>query len=432
MSNEMVGILGLVLLLVLIGLRVWIGAAMAIAAFAGIFVINGWNAATGVLVTAPFSQLDNYVMTAIPMFTVMGIVFAETGMGRKLFDCCNIILGRRTAGVCSATIVATGFMSAVIGSDHVASVVMTKIAYPELKRLKVNDAFACATIATGAPLAILLPPSMALILYGMITEQSIAQLFAAAMIPGLISIVTMIIVAQVRVRLNPSLCPKGDVYTTQEKIKSLVNIIPVVILFVVVLGGIYSGLCTPTEAGALGTLVAFLIALVGRTLTFKKFIKIMLDSVLAVGFVMFLIVGVYVFIRFVALSRLPFVISNFIIGLSVSPSVVLFVVAIMYLIISMFLPQIPLLVLTVPIIAPAMVALGFSYIWFGVFVVMMQSLGSITPPIGMNVFIVGGIAKVPIDKIYRTALPYITSDLAVILCISLFPQLALWIPSLLF
>jgi tripartite ATP-independent transporter DctM subunit len=308
---------------------------------------------------------------------------------------------------------------------------MSKLAYPELKRYKVNDGFACATIATGSPLAVLIPPSMALILYGMITETSIAKLFAAGMLPGAASIIAMMALANIRCRLNPSLCPKSDVFTLGEKIRSLKQIIPVLILFVLVLGSIYMGIATPTEAGALGALVTFIIALFRGELTPKTMFRILKESAVAFGFVIFLLTGTFTFIQFIALSRIPFVISSFVIGLALPPGIVLVAVALMYIFAGMFLPQIPLLALTVPIMAPAMVALGFDIIWFAIFVVMMQSLGTVTPPVGLNIFIISGITKVPVVPIFKKAIPYGLADLAVIVLICVFPQIVLWIPNML-
>ncbi len=429
MAPEVIGIIGIVALIVLICCRLWIGAALAIVGFVGIIVMNGWNTAMGVVVTAPFSNIDNYVTTAIPMFTLMGMIIAETSIGRNLFDFANKFLGRRRGGVASATVVAAGLMGAITGSDNVSCVIMSKLALPELKRLNYADSLSTASVAAGAPLAILIPPSMAFIMYAMLMEQSVSQLFMAGIIPGVIMVIAFVIAISIACRINPKLGPQGEKFTRKEKLRSLVGVIPVVVLFLLVLGSIYLGICSPTEAGALGSLGAFIIALISRDMSWKKLWKILVESVLAVGFVLFMLCGTYVFIKFVALSKLPFAITNFVIGLNVAPAIILLAVSIMYVILGMLMPQIPMMILTVPLLAPAMMALGFDVIWFGVFVVMMMALGAVSPPIGMDAFIVSGLSGVPVTTVYSGMLPFIIADLLVILLCCVWPQIVTWLPG---
>lgn len=430
MSAELIGLLGVVALIVLICCRVWVGAALAIVGFVGILIVSGSKAAMGVIVTSPFSNIDNYTTTAIPMFTLMGMIIAETSIGTNLFDFANKFLGRRRGGVASATVVAAGLMGAITGSDNVSCVIMSKLALPELKRLNYHDSLATASVAAGAPLAILIPPSMAFIMYAMLTETSVGTLFMAGIIPGVIMVVAFVIAITIACKRNPELGPKGEKFTRQEKMKSLVGVIPVILLFVIVLGGIYLGICTATEAGALGSLGAFLIALFTKQINGKKLWKILKETVLATGFVLFMLTGTYIFIKFITISKLPFAITSFVLGLTVPAGVVILLVAVMYVILGMLMPQIPMMILTVPLLFPAMVALGFDVIWFGVFVVMMMALGAISPPIGMDAFIVSGLSKVPVNTIYKGLVPFIIADVVVIVLCTFIPQLVTWLPSL--
>lgn len=429
MSSELFGIIGVVLLIALICARVWVGAALAIVGFFGIVLMNGLKPAFGILVTAPFSNLDSYVTTAIPMFTLMGMIIAETSIGRNLFEFANKYLGRYKGGVASATVVASGLMGAITGSDNVSCVIMSKLALPELKRLKYADSLACASVAAGAPLAILIPPSMAFIMYAMLTEQSVGTLFMAGIVPGIIMVLAFVIAITVACRLKPELGPQGEKFSKQEKRRALVGVVPVVVLFVIVLGSIYLGICSATEAGALGSLGALIIAMISRDMSWKKLGKILRETVLTTGFVIFMLVGTYVFIKFISLSKLPFLITNFVTGLPVHRAVILVLVAVMYVILGMLMPQIPMMILTVPLLFPAMVALGYDVIWFGIFVVMMMALGAISPPIGMDAFIVSGISKVPVNKIYSGLWPFIIADVVVILLCSIIPELVIWLPS---
>lgn len=429
MSNELIGLIGVAALIALICCRVWIGAALGIVGFIGIIIMKGWTTAMGVIITEPFANIDNYTTTAIPMFTLMGMVIAETNIGRNLFDFANKFLGRRSGGVASATVVASGLMGAITGSDNVSCMIMSKLALPELKRLGYKDSLATASVAAGAPLAILIPPSMAFIMYAMLTEKSVGALFMAGIIPGIIMILAFVVAITIATKINPELGPKGEKFSREEKTKALIGVIPVVILFVIVLGSIYAGICTATEAGALGALGAFVIALFMRDMSFKKVVKILVETVLAVGFVVFMLAGTYIFIRFIGLSRLPFAITNLVLGLSVPAPVILLAVAAMYVILGMLMPQIPMMILTVPLLYPAMVQLGFDPIWFGVFVVLMMALGAISPPIGMDAFIVSGISKVPVTTIYKGLVPFIIADIVVIALCCIFPMLVTWLPG---
>jgi len=429
MSTEIIGLLGIVILIILICLRFWIGAAFAIVGFIGIVILNGFKTAMNVIVVSPFSNIDTYVMTAVPMFTLMGMIIANTNIGIDLFDFANKLLGRKPGGLASATVCASALICCVTGSDNVASVIMTKLAYPELKKRGYNDGLACASIAAPAPLALILPPSLGFILYGMLTEQSIAKLFIAGIIPGAILAVAFIVCIVIQCKIKPSLAPLGDEFTRMEKLRSLKGVVPVAILFVLVIGSIYMGVCTPTEAGGIGALGAFVIALVGRNMTFSKLVKILFETVITVGFVLFLLVGVFIFIRFMALSKFPFMISKFVVGLDVSTGTIILLVALIYFVLGMVIPQIPLVVLTVPILAPVMVALGIDMIWYGVFVIMMMALAAISPPIGLGVFIVSGISKVPATTIYRGLVPFYIAIVCVIFLVIFFPPLATWLPG---
>lgn len=428
MSTEILGIIGVAVLIILILCKVWIGAALAIVGFLGLVLVSGFDTAMGTLVLSPFSQLDNYTTTAIPMFTLMGMIIAETSIGRNLFTFANRFLGRAPGGVAGATVVAAGLMGAITGSDNVSCVIMSKLALPELKRYNYQDSLATASVAAGAPLAILIPPSMAFILYGMLTEQSVASLFTAGIMPGIVMVAAFVVAILIVCKKNPKLGPKGAKFSTKEKLEALVGVIPVLILFIIVLGSIYLGFCTVTEAGAIGSLGAFLIALFSKDINIKKIGKILTETAICSGFVLFLLVGTYVFIKFITLSKLPFAITSIVTGLDVAPGMILLAVAIMYIILGMIMPQIPMIILTVPLLYPAMMAIGYDPIWFGVFVVMMMALGAVSPPIGMDAFIVSGISKVPVMTIYKGLIPFIVADIVVIFLCCVFPQIVLWLP----
>lgn len=429
MSPELIGVLGIALFIVLILCRVWVGAALAIVGFLGILVIQGMPQALATLGTAPFSNLDNYTITTIPMFTLMGMVIAETNIGSALYDAAYKFIGRCRGGLASATVVAGGLMGAITGSENVSTVIMSKIAYPPMKKLGYSDELATGSVAAGSPLAIIIPPSMPMIMYGILTETSIGKMFISGIVPGILMVLAFVVTIWLLCVVKPSYGPKGPKFALKEAMKSLVGVLPTVVLFLLVLGGIYTGLCTTTEAGAVGALGALIIAGVTKQLNWEKIKTILKGTVLTTGFVLFLLAGTYVFIQFIAISKLPFFITEFITSLNVSKYVVLLLVAIMYIILGMCLPAMTMMVLTIPLLFPAMSALGFDAVWFGLFVVLMQALGGITPPVGMVVYILGGTTGIPITKIFKGAMPFVIAELIVILLVCIIPGLATWLPS---
>ena len=430
MSPEMIGIIGIAMLIVLLFMRVWVGAAMALVGFSGLLLMRGFAQTISILGTVPFNELNNQTMTAIPMFTLMGMIIAETSMGRDLYGTAYNFLGHARGGLSSATVVAGGILGAICGSENVSTVILTKIAYPEMKRLGYDDALSTSSIAVGSPLAIIIPPSMPMILYAILTENSVGSLFMGGVIPGILLILAFVATISIMCRINPDYGPRGPKIPLTQKLKSLTGIIPVIILFVVVLGGIYFGICTTTEAGALGALGALIIALCTRQINRHNIKLILRESVSTIGMVVMMMVGIYVFVQFIALSRVPFMLVNFVTSLNVSRYVVLLAILLMYIVLGMLLPQLTIIILTVPIIFPVIESLGFDAIWFGVVVVMLQALGGITPPVGMVAFMTSGISKVPVPTVFKGLWPMLLADVIVLLLVCFIPQLATWLPSM--
>lgn len=430
MSAEMIGLLGVLVLIILIVLRMWIGAALAIVGFLGVFIMRDMTQALSIIGSSPFQNINSYTITVIPMFTLMGMVIGETNIGRDLFKAANAWIGGFKGGLASATVAACGMLGAITGSHYVGTVIMSKIALPEMRRYKYDDQLATASIAAGAPLSIIIPPSMPMIMYGIITEQPIGKLFMGGLLPGILMIVVFIVFISIYCIRKPNMGPPGEKTSINIKLRSLVGIIPMLVLFILVLGGIYGGFFTTTESGAVGALGALIIAIVTKQMNGKKFVQIMKETLLTVCMVLFLLVGTYIFISFISLSKLPFFITQFVTGLNAPNFVIIIALAIMYLILGMILPEIPMIVLTIPILYPALSALGFDPVWLCIFVVLMMALGAITPPIGMVVFMMGGLSGVPVPKIFKGVMPFIICDFVVIALVAIFQPLATWIPSM--
>ena len=430
MSKELIGMIGCLILIGLILFRYWIGAAMALVGFVGIWIINGWPAACSAVATAPYTNLSVYVVSAIPMFALMGMVISETNIGRDLYRCLYRFAGHRRGGMASSTVVASGILGAITGAEDVAAVIMTKIALPQMRDLGYDDELSTAAIAAGSPLAIIIPPSMSFILYAILTQSSAAKLFIGGVIPGIILIIAFSFAIWCVCRRRPELGPAGPKYSWKERGQSLVGVIPILILFLLVLGSIYAGVCTTTEAGAVGALGAIIIALVTKQMDFKHLYHVMREAVKTVGIILFLIVGTYVFISFLNASRLPQALTEWVVGTFSSKALLLLMVGVLYVILGMVVPQMCIIMLTIPLLWPAMNAMGFDCLWFGVFVTMMQALGGVTPPIGIIAYMVSGMGGVSAGKTFRGLVPFIVVYVLIIALVCVFPGLCTWLPGL--
>ena len=429
MNTVLIGALGMLALLILIGLRFHIGAAMASVGIIGIIIMRGFKGAISIAASAPFANLNSNALAVIPLFTLMGTIIAETSIGKKLYQAANSLLGRQPGGLASATVVAGGLLGAITGGHYVACNVLAKVSLPEMRRYGYGDQLAAAAIACSAPLAIIIPPSLPFIMYGIMTELSIGKLFMCGVGPGILTILLFIGYITIYCMKRPDMGPKGAKIELKQKLKDLRGIIPVLVLFLLVLGSIYTGLCSTVEAGALGSAGALVIALVMKDLTLKKLWICFKETLITVGMVLFLLCGTYIFISFISMSGLPTAFSQFVMSLDVPVAVILLGLAIMYFILGMFMPDIPMLLLTVPVVFPAMSALGVEGYWLGFFIVMLMAIGSVTPPIGIVVFILGGVSKIDVGKIFKGVIPFVLIELVVLLICSFIPQIVTFIPN---
>lgn len=431
MSKELIGLLAIIILFFLMAWRVWIGVAMTAVGFLGIIMLRGLPQALSLLGSVPFAKVGDYSFTAIPMFLLMGLIIAETNIGAGLYNAANAWLGRVRGGLASATAVACGFLGAICSVSMTGAIIMSKIAYPEMKKRNYDDGFACASIGAGAPLSIIIPPSMCFIMYGVLTENSVGKLFMAGVVPGLILMLLYCISVNIVTRIKPEWGPRGEKYSLKEKLKATRQIIPVLVLFLLVLGGIYTGFVSTTESGAIGAIGALIIALVTRQMTWAKFKKCIFNTAMIGSTIWILMSGTFVFSSFLTMSNLPQFLANFAGSLNAPRIVIILFIMLIYIIMGMFMPDNPIVVLTVPILYPVVVTtLGMDPIWFGVFVVFMVSMAQISPPVGMVVYYLGGLTSVPIAKIFRGIMPFLISMIVVVFLIIAFPGICTWLPSI--
>lgn len=429
MSAEMIGILGIVALLVLLALKMWVGAALAVVGFVGIMILKNFSVAMTVLGTAPFNNINSYSFTVIPLFTLMGTVIAETTMGVDLYAAVKAWLGRFRGGLSSATVVACGILGAICGSSNTGVMIMSRIALPEMEANHYDESFACGCTAAGAPLALLIPPSMGFMMYGIITENPIGVLFMSGIGVGVLQIILYCILIWVLCKIHPEYGPQGPKATSSQRLKTLVKVIPILLLMVLVLGGIYLGWFTTTEAGAIGAFGSIVLSIIFRQCKLKNLYKAFKDTAILIGMIFFLMASTYIFVQFMSMSHLPAMLAKFVSGLQVPQWTIAIALVILYFILGMFLPEIPMLVLTMPVLYPALKSIGFDPIWLGCFIVKLMALGSISPPVGMTVYTMSGVTKKPVEKIFKGVLPFIVMDVAILALMIVFPQLAIFIPN---
>jgi tripartite ATP-independent transporter DctM subunit len=430
MSPEIIGIVGLLILFFLIFIRVPIGIAMAATGYAGACYLLGWKAGTAILGISPFDTASSYFFSVIPLFVLMGMFTFYAGLSTEAYYTVRAWVGHLSGGVAMASIGACAGFAAVCGSTFATAATIGRLALPEMRRYNYDPKLATGCIAAGGTLGILIPPSTSFIIYGLVTEQSISKLFIAGILPGLLLTGLFMITIYIITKKDPNLGPSASKTNWKEKGKAIKNSWAMVILFILVIGGIWSGIFTPTEAAAIGAFAAFILTLIKRRLTKEVVIESLRGTAKTTGMIFFLIVGAMIFNYFVALTRLPMVLADFVSTLPLTRYGVLVVIIFIYIILGCIMDTLAMLLLTLPIIFPTIVALGFDPIWFGVIITLLVEIALITPPIGMNVYVIGGIAPdVPLSDIFRGIAPFSLALLICLILLIIFPQIALFLPG---
>lgn len=434
MTVEIVGIIGILLLLALIALRIPIAYSMLLVGFLGFSYLVSPQAALNMVTTELFSNFSSYTLSVIPMFVWMGFIAYYSGVGTGLYTLIYRLIGYRPGGLAIATQGACAIFGAICGSNTATAATMGAIALPEMRKYKYDDSLSTASVAAAGALGILIPPSVIFIVYGAATEQSIGKLFISGIIPGILLMVLYILTIFILVKINPEMAPAGQKFTFKEKVQALKGgLFEIIITFIISLGGLFAGYFSATEAGAIGAGSILLITLLRGQLKWDGFIKSLKDTTRTSAMIMLLVAGAMVFGRFIAVSRLPFEMANWAANLNLPPFMIMAVILIIYLILGCFIDALALVLLTVPIFYPVVTdVLGYNPIWFGVITVLVVAMGVITPPVGMNVFIIKGVAKdVPLETIFKGVWPFIIAIFACIALLIIFPQLTTFLPDLL-
>lgn len=431
MTPLSIGFIGLAVLFVLLLSRMPIGLVMALVGFAGFAIIAGFNDALGVLGTVPYSTFANYNMSIIPLFILMGAFCYYSGLSKDLYETVHAWLGHFRGGLSMATIGACASFAAVSGSSLATAATMGTVALPEMKRFKYDDRLATGAVAAGGTIGILIPPSIVLILYAVLTEQSIGKLFLAGVIPGVLEAVFYLLTIYILCKFNPLLGPPGPRTTFRQKIYSLRNSWVVLVLFLVIMGGLYLGWFSPIEAAGIGAFGAFILALLRKKLPWRSFKESLFDTGKTTVMIFIILLGAMIFGYFLAVSRLPYELAATIGALQVNSYVILAIILVFYLFLGAVMDSLAMMLLTVPIFFPLVLELGFNPIWFGILIVRVCEIGLITPPVGLNVYIIRGVAKdVPMQTIFRGIAPFLIADVLHVVLLVAFPQLSLFLPNL--
>jgi len=426
-----VGLIGIMVLLFLLFLRMPIGFAMALAGFAGFSNIVSVNAALNLLAKDIFATFSSYSLTVVPLFVFMGYIAFQSGMGQRLYYATYRALGHYRGGLTMATIAGCAGFAAICGSTNATAATMGTVTIPEMRRYNYDLALATGAVAAGGTLGILIPPSSVFIIYGIMTEQSIGKLFLAGVLPGILLSVLFILTIYVICRRNPILGPPGPVSSFKEVLLSLTGIGETLLLFCLVMGGIFFGFFTPTEAGGVGAFGAMVIALIRRQLNWKKFFVAVEDTVQTSCMILMIVAGAVIFGRFLSVTRIPFELASWVSGLPLPPIAILGVILMIYAVGGLFMDALAFMMLTISIFFPVAMKLGFDPIWFGVLIIVITEIGAITPPVGINVFVIKGVAKdVPLEVIFRGIFFFLPAYIICMILLIIFPQIALFLPNL--
>ncbi|RYX91235.1 MAG: TRAP transporter large permease [Comamonadaceae bacterium] len=430
MDRDLVALLGFVLMFALMALRVPIGVSMGIAGVGGFALLSGIKPGMNLLANVPLSVVTDYNLSVIPMFILMGAFASKSGMSRELFAAGRAWLGHLRGGMAMAAIAACGGFAAINGSSVATAATMAQVALPEMRKAGYHPGLSAGLVAAGGTLGIMIPPSVIFVLYGIMTETDITKLFAAGVIPGLMAIAFYFIVVQVIAWLRPEHMPRGPLHTWKERIVSMRDLWATLLLFGFVLGGIYGGIFTVEEAAAIGAAGTLLIGILRGRLGPAEIRAALIDTLRVSSAIMMIVIGAYLFGYFLTITQFTQKAVEFLVHLPIGPYGVLAIIMVGYFVLGAVMDELAMILLTVPIVFPAMMQLGFDPVWFGVIIVMAVTFGMICPPVGINVFVINSIARdISLTKIYRGTMPFIAIDVARLMILCAFPAISLWLPS---
>ncbi len=429
MSETIVGVVGIFVLLLLFATGIELGFAMGLVGFVGFAFLNGFQPAINLLARDFYDVITNYGYTVFPLFVLMGQIGFNAGIAVRLYDAANKFIGHVPGGLAMATVVgATGFKT-ICGSSAATAATFASVAIPQMERYGYDKKLSTGIVATVGSLGCIIPPSVVLIILGILTEQSIGQLFLAGIIPGLIIAVFFMGIIYGWAKINPAIAPKSERFDWGARIRSLPEVVWILLVFVLVVGGIMEGFFTPTEAGAVGTFAVLLLAILKRDMTFRTYVKSVKESLRTAIMILMLVAGSTVLSHFIAVTNIPQNTADWVVTLPVNRYLIMILICIVYEIGGSFIDDLTFMILATPIFYPVALKLGFPPLWFGIVIAVVEMIGVVIPPVAICVFVVKNITKVPIGVIYKGAAPFLISLILVWAMLFFIPQLALWLPS---
>ena len=423
--------LGFLGVFVLAFLRVPLALAMAIAGIVGLGLMRGWTPVFAGTSQTLFETGFQYLLSVIPLFVLMGNLVARAGMARELFAAANAFVGHRRGGLAMASIIASGGFGSICGSSIATAATMTRVAYPEMKRHGYKDTLATGAIASGGTLGILIPPSTVMVIYGIITETDIGKLFVAGILPGIVAITCLCLAVVFVTWRDPAAGPPAERLDWRARLRAVRGIWGVAVLFALVIGGIYGGVFTATEGAGVGAAGAFLFALARGTLTVKVLFEVLVESARTTAMLFAILIGAMIFTNFINFTTMPGDLRDWITQMSPSPIVVVLLMMGIYLVLGMVMEELAIVLLTIPVFFPVIVGLGYDPVWFGILIVTVVEIGMISPPVGLNLFVVNALLpRVGLNTIYRGVTPFVLADVVRLGILIAFPAIALWLPGL--
>lgn len=431
MSDTAIGLIAFGVLFLLIGLRVPIAIAMAIVGAVGGLILNGPDSVGFIMGSLHFETVFPYSLSVVPLFIMMGVFAARAGLSKSLYSAVHAFIGHYRGGLGMATVGACAAFGAICGSSLATAATMSKVAMPEMRKRNYRDSLAAASIAAGGTLGVLIPPSVIMVIYALLTEQSIGRMFAAAILPGILATLLYMLAVWGQTLLDPAAGPADQRVGYRARLQALLNVWPVLLLFLVVIGGIYLGWFSPTEAAAIGAFGALLLAGLRRKLNREVFLDCLGETATTSGMIFMILIGTALFNYFVETTGLPHQLVGLVGDLGWTPYAVLLLLILFYILLGCVMDALSMLLLTLPFVFPLVQSLGFDPIWFGIIMVSVVEVGLITPPVGMNLFVI--MATTPglkLGTVSRGVVPFLIADVLRVALLVLFPSLALWLPSL--
>jgi len=437
MDPTTAGIIGIAVMILLFMTRMPVAFVMMLVGFVGFSLLTSWKGGLNLMSRNVYDAFASYELSTIPLFILMGQIAFNCGISRRLYDTAYRFLGSTRGGLAMATVSACTAFGAVCGSSPATAATMSTVGIPEMKRYGYANSLAAASVASGGGLGMIMPPSVVLIIYGVLTGQSIGALFVSGILPAVLLTGLFIVGIHLQCRINPALGPEGETFTWSEKLASLANLIDTLLIFALVIGGLFWGLFTPTEAASIGVIGVLALAVMKRQLTWKAFVNSLHETLRTSCMVLVLIAGAVVFGKFLAVTRIPFDIANWVSAFDMPPFAIMGAIILIYFLGGCFMDSLALIMLTIPVFYPVVTGMGFDPIWFGIIIVLVTEMGVITPPVGINVYVVYGMCRkiapdVTLEEVFKGILPFMLAIVIGIGLLFLFPQIILFLPGLMY